>query len=182
MMAEDSTREARFNQLYDDHFDAVRRYVWRRAPLHGDDVAAETFLVAWRRIDDVPANALPWLITVARSTLLNVRRRSRRQAAVSGRLAAEPAPALPGEADSVGSDLIEAALAALSERDREVLLLSVWEDLDRAAIADALGCSKANVSVRLHRARRRFADELERQPPAASSSLRPATFSGGFDA
>ncbi len=181
-MAEDSTREARFNQLYDEHFDAVRRYVWRRASVNADDVAAETFLVAWRRIDDVPANALPWLITVARSTLLNERRRSRRQAAVSGRLAAEPSPPLPGEADSVGSDLIEAALAALCERDREVLLLSVWEDLDRAAIADALGCSKANVSVRLHRARRRFADELERQPPAASSSLRPATFSGGFDA
>lgn len=181
-MAEDSTREARFNQLYDDHFDAVRRYVWRRAPLNADDVAAETFLVAWRRLDDVPANALPWLIAVARSTLLNERRRSRRQAAVSGRLAAEPSPPSAGEADPVGSDVIEAALAALSERDREVLLLSVWEDLDRAAIADALGCSKTNVSVRLHRARRRFADELERQPPAASSPLRPATFTGGCDA
>jgi RNA polymerase sigma-70 factor (ECF subfamily) len=83
-----------------------------------------------------------------------------------------------GEPEAVGSVLVEAALAALSERDREVLLLSVWEDLDRAAIARALGCSQTNVSVRLHRARRRFAEELERQPPAASSSLRPATTSG----
>jgi RNA polymerase sigma factor (sigma-70 family) len=181
-MAEDATREARFNQLYDDHFDAIRRYVWRRAPLNADDVAAETFLIAWRRLDDVPANALPWLITVARSTLLNERRRSRRQTAVSDRLAAEPAPPPAGEPDAVGSVLIEAALAVLSERDREVLLLSVWEDLDRAAIADALGCSRTNVSVRLHRARRRFAEELERQTPAANSSLRPATFTGGFDA
>jgi RNA polymerase sigma-70 factor, ECF subfamily len=183
-MAEDSTREARFNQLYDDHFDAIRRYAWRRAPLNADDVAAETFLIAWRRLDDVPANALPWLIAVARSTLLNERRGSRRQAAVSGRLAAEPPPSPPSEPDAVGagSELIEAALAALSERDREVLLLSVWEDLDRAAIAEALDCSKANVSVRLHRARRRFAEELERQPPTASSPLRPATFTGGLDA
>lgn len=181
-MAEDSTREARFNQLYDDNFDAVHRYVWRRAPLNADDVAAETFLVAWRRLDDMPATALPWLISVARGTLLNERRRSRRQVAVSDRLAAEPVFQPEGEGDTVASDLIEAALAVLSDRDREVLLLSVWEDLDRAAIADALGCSKTNVSVRLHRARRRFADELERQPPATSSSLRPATFTGGFDA
>jgi RNA polymerase sigma-70 factor (ECF subfamily) len=177
-MAEDSKRQARFNQIYDDHYDAIRRYVWRRAPLNADDVAAETFLVAWRRLDDVPANALPWLITVARSNLLNERRRSRRQAAVNDRLAAEPSPPPVGEPEAVGSVLVEAALAALSERDREVLLLSVWEDLDRAAIARALGCSQTNVSVRLHRARRRFAEELERQPPAASSSLRPATTSG----
>lgn len=180
-MAEDATREARFNQLYDDHFDAVRRYVWRRAPLSADDVAAETFLVAWRRLDDVPANALPWLITVARSTLLNERRRSRRQTAVSDRLAAEPVPP-PAETETVASDLIQVALAALSERDREVLLLAVWEDLDRDAIASAVGCSKTNVSVRLHRARRRFAEELERQSPGTCTPLRPATFTGGSDA
>lgn len=180
-MAEDATREARFNQLYDDHFDAVRRYVWRRAPLSADDVAAETFLVAWRRLDDVPANALPWLITVARSTLLNERRRSRRQTAVSDRLAAEPVPP-PAETETVASDLIQVALAALSERDREVLLLAVWEDLDRDAIASAVGCSKTNVSVRLHRARRRFAEELERQSRGTCTPLRPATFTGGSDA
>jgi RNA polymerase sigma factor (sigma-70 family) len=180
-MAEDPTREARFNQLYERHFEAVHRYLRRRGPLSADDVAADTFLVAWRRLDEVPANALPWLIAVARNTLLNERRRSRRHIAVTDRLAHEPTSAL-GVAETVSSDVIEAALAALSERDREVLLLSVWEDLDRAAIAEVLGCSKATVSVRLHRARRRFADELERQAPAASSQLNPATFTGGFDA
>ena len=180
-MAEDLARDARFQRLYEQHFEAVRRYVWRRGPLSADDVAAETFLVAWRRLDDVPANALPWLIAVARNTLLNERRRTRRQVAVTDRLAAEPQPATSGP-DAAASDLIDAALAALSDADREVLLLSVWEDLDRAAIAEALGCSKANVSVRLHRARRRFVDELERQGPAASPQLCPATFIGGLDA
>lgn len=180
-MAEDPAREARFNELYERHFEAVRRYVWRRGPLSADDVAADTFLVAWRRLDDVPVNALPWLIAVARNTLLNERRRTRRQAAVADRLAAEPQPAASGPY-GVESDLIAAALAALSDADREVLLLSVWEDLDRVAIAEVLGCSKANVSVRLHRARRRFADELERQTPAASSQMCPAPFTGGFDA
>jgi RNA polymerase sigma factor (sigma-70 family) len=180
-MAEDVTRETRFNQLYEQHFEAVRRYVWRRGPLSADDVAADTFMVAWRRLEDVPANALPWLIAVARNTLLNERRRVRRQVAVTDRLAAEPTPATDVP-DTASAELIEAALAGLSERDREVLLLSVWEDLDRAAIAGVIGCSKASVSVRLHRARHRFAEQLERPTPAASSQLHPATFTGGFDA
>ena len=180
-MAEERTREARFSEIYDQHFEAVRRYVWRRAALLADDVAAETFLVAWRRLDDVPANALPWLIAVARNTLLNERRRARRQTAVTDRLAAEPIHVESG-AETVASDSVGAALTALPERDREVLLLSVWEDLDRDAIAQILGCSKANVSVRLHRARHRFADELERQAPAASSPLHPSALTGGLDA
>lgn len=180
-MAEDSTREARFEELYEQHFQAVRRYVWRRAPLSAEDVAADTFLVAWRRLEDVPANALPWLIAVARNTLLNERRRSRRQTAVTDRLAAEPARAADAQ-DDVSSDLVAVALSALSERDSEVLLLSVWEDLDRDAIAQILDCTRANVSVRLHRARRRFADELERGAPAAGANLHPATSTGGCDA
>ncbi len=180
-MAADPAREARFNEIYEQNFEAVRRYVWRRGPLLADDVTAEVFLVAWRRLDHVPANALPWLISVARNALLNERRRARRQTAVQGRLAAEPGYS-ESTPNAVASDLVEAALAALPERDREVLLLSVWEDLDRAAIAQALGCSKANVSVRLHRARHRFAEELERRSPAAQSRLHPATSTGGFDA
>ncbi len=180
-MAQDVARETRFGQLYEQHFEAVRRFVWRRGPLSADDVTAETFLVAWRRLDDVPANALPWLIAVARNTLLNERRRARRQVAVSDRLAAEPVH-VADPSDASGSDLVEIALAALAERDREVLLLSVWEDLNRDEIAQVLNCSKANVSVRLHRARRRFAEELERQTPPANAQLRPATFTGGFDA
>src|SRR5579875_2095658 len=89
-LAEGDTAQTRFTELYDQNVEAVRRYVWRRGPLLVDDVVAETFLVAWRRLDDVPSNALPWLITVARNTLLNERRHARRQTALSDRIAAEP--------------------------------------------------------------------------------------------
>jgi RNA polymerase sigma-70 factor (ECF subfamily) len=182
------TREARFNEIYEQHFEAIRRYVWRRDPVIADDVAADTFLVAWRRLDDVPADAVPWLIGVARNLRLNERRRARRQTAVSDRLAREPAPTTsdidtsPSDVVTSPSDVVESALMSVPERDREILLLSVWEDLDRAAIAKALGCSKANVSVRLHRARRRFTDELERRASADSSPLHPVTLTGGSDA
>lgn len=154
------TREGRFSRLHAEHFEAVRRYVWRRDPSLADDVVAETFLIAWRRIDEVPTDARPWLIAVARNARLNARRSRRRQQAVATRLAEEAPSALtaPGDHADIG-----AALAKLSANDREILLLSAWDDLDRSGIATVLGCSKANVSLRLHRARRRFSDALARQ-------------------
>jgi RNA polymerase sigma-70 factor (ECF subfamily) len=162
------TREERFNRLHEQHFEAIRRYAYRRSPALADDIVAETFLVAWRRIDDVPGDERPWLFGVARHVRLNLQRSARRQQAVANRLSdglnesltAELAP--PGEA-------IGRALSALPERDREILLLHAWEDLNRREIAAALGCSVANTSVRLHRARTRFAAALSADPRPAES-------------
>ena len=57
---------------------------------------------------------------------------------------------------------VQAALACLTARDRELLMLVAWDRLDAAGLAATIGCSRANVAVRLHRARRRFARELAR--------------------
>jgi RNA polymerase sigma-70 factor, ECF subfamily len=169
-----STAESRFVRLHEEHFEAVRRYAWRRDPDVADDVAAETFVVAWRRLDDVPADARPWLIGVARNVRLNLLRSQRRQEAVAQELRATASAAF---GDSLTAELppaLAAALAVLSPLDREVLLLHAWDELDRAGIAAAIGCSKANVSVRLHRARRRLQRTFEasgtagRAPGAAS--------------
>src|SRR3954451_6800518 len=128
-----STREARFNRLHDEHFEAVRRYVCRREPADADDVVAETFLVAWRRLDEIPHDARPWLIGVARNVRLNARRSARRRQALGAHLSEMAPPAVVAEpADAF--EAVKAALARLPEFDREVLLLSIWDDLDRAAI------------------------------------------------
>jgi RNA polymerase sigma factor (sigma-70 family) len=179
-LADDINREGRFNRLYDEHYEAVRRYVWRREPSLADDVASETFLVAWRRLDAVPASARPWLIGVARKVRLNMRRGARRQLAVVERLVDDSVPPSLGEQSRDG-EIVRAALALLGERDREILLLAVWDELDRASIAEVLGCTSANVSLRLHRARRRFAAAVAElrdvsRPPASSSLI-----SGGAD-
>ena len=129
-MPEPRAQEARFNRLYERHFDAVRAYAWRRAPSLADEIVAETFLVAWRRLPDVPDDALPWLIGVARNVRANLHRSDRRRDALVQRLGPEPA----ANADPLASD-----------------------DLDRGQVARALGCSRANVAVRLFRARRRLA-------------------------
>jgi RNA polymerase sigma-70 factor (ECF subfamily) len=151
--------DQRFVALYEAHAGAVLGYARRRiGPEAAEDVLAETFLVAWRRRADVPADALPWLYAVAANVLRNRARSERRQAAVSARLAAEPP--LPAEADAPDPRLRD-ALAALKPIDREALLLTAWEGLSTDRAARAAGCSRATFHVRLHRARRRLAQALE---------------------
>ncbi len=155
----EQSREERFTQLCDAYYRAVRAYAWRRDPDSADDVVAESFTIAWQRLDSVPAEALPWLIGVARNVRLNRqrgerRRREREQQAAPGEAVPSFIEAL--EAHSALAD----ALRRMSGSDREILLLAAWERLDRAGLAAALGCSKPAAAVRLFRARRRLATAL----------------------
>jgi RNA polymerase sigma-70 factor, ECF subfamily len=155
---------ARFESLFEAHYARVLAYALRRADAAvAEDVAAETFLVAWRRLEAVPADALPWLYGVARKTLANHRRGTRRGAALAAKLS-QPA-ARVASPDEIPDRLAErstivAALERLSERDREVLRLVAWEGLDRARAARAAGCSEKAFAVRLHRARGRLLKQL----------------------
>jgi RNA polymerase sigma-70 factor (ECF subfamily) len=171
-------RAGRFTELYEHHFDTVRAYAWRRDRELADEIVAETFLLAWRRFDNVPAEPLPWLLGVARNVRLNLRRGERRRGQVEQR-AASP----PDERDFASSiaerQTVLDALARLGERDREVLRLAAWEDLDTASIGRVLGCTRANVAVRLFRARRRLAAELAKST-GMSPVLREPTTSGGI--
>lgn len=154
----------RFETLFDAHYRSVLAYALRRVDAAlAEDVAAETFLVAWRRLHRVPADPLPWLYGVARKTIANQRRGIRRRGRLIARLK-QDAPDEVGAwdiADRVAerTDVL-AALARLSERDRETLRLVAWEGLETARAARAAGCSAAAFSVRLHRARRRLMKEL----------------------
>jgi RNA polymerase sigma-70 factor (ECF subfamily) len=152
--------------------------MWRRDASLCDDVVAETFLVAWRRLEHVPHDARPWLIGVARNVRLNLLRSARRQHALSNRLI-ETASSPEQSATSHETDAVKAALSMLPEADREVLLLSVWDDLGRGAIAQVLGCSKPNVSVRLHRARRRLRATLAEASGESVGVTRPSPILGG---
>jgi RNA polymerase sigma-70 factor (ECF subfamily) len=145
----------------------VLGYVLRRTdPEEARDVMAETFTVAWRRLEQVPAGdeALPWLIGTARKLLAN-----RRRAAATRSREAEigPRAAIPDHADDVAgtADLV-AAFNRLSDGDREVLGLVAWDDLRPAEGAAVLGISSATFSVRLHRARRRLATLLDHDADA----------------
>ncbi|MFI2362770.1 RNA polymerase sigma factor [Promicromonospora sp. NPDC019610] len=155
-------REARFTALFESTHRALLAYAVRRVaePADAADVVAETFLVAWRRIDDVPggADARPWMFGVARRVLANARRGDRRRLALADRLRAHLADVVDAPSGP-GTD-VERALARLSGDDQELLRLVAWEGLGREEIAVVLGISRTAVRVRLHRARRRLADEL----------------------
>jgi RNA polymerase sigma-70 factor (ECF subfamily) len=169
-VADDLDREARFRRMCDAHTAAVLAYALRRTSREdAADVVAETFLVAWRRLDDVDEqSALPWLYAVARRVLLSQQRATRRQQAIAQRVGA----GLPEAAETpLGSPRVLEALAALSEAEREVLMLAAWEELSSSEAARVLGCSATAYRIRLHRARRRLRERLDgRLQPLARSA------------
>ena len=86
MGREVNQREA-FEELFTGHYWAVRAYVLRRVPAaSAEDVLAETFLVAWRRLDSLAEDPLPWLFGVARRLMANQQRAERRRGALTARL------------------------------------------------------------------------------------------------
>ncbi len=161
--------------LWREHGPAVIRYARRRvAPADVDEVVAETFVVAWRRLAEVPEPALPWLLGVARGVSANVHRAARRRDALRDRLSAA-GPADSGDPGADTGDVttaVRTALDRLREDDRELLLLLAWDGLTHEDAARALGCSRGALAVRLHRARRRLRAELDH--PATADLAEPA--------
>lgn len=164
---------ARFEQLFDRHHRAVLGYALRRSggPHDAADVVADTFLVAWRRLDDVPLgnDALPWLFGVARRVLANHRRSEQRRGDLAARMGEQLAAQLASTplTPSQPHGAIGPALAQLSSDDREILLLSAWEGLQPAEIAAVMGLRGATARSRLRRARGRLERVLADQTPSA---------------
>lgn len=174
-MSHDPSAEHRFRHLFDAHFDAILGYALRRAGSDdAADVAADTFLVAWRRLDDVPdgPDALPWLYGVARRTLANQRRGRRRRADLAAALRTGLAAAVPDHADATVTRLDAAdGIAALPAGDREVLRLTTWEGLEPREIGLALGISAATARKRLSRARARLRSAGHVHDPAGHNEV-----------
>lgn len=155
---------ARFEALYLAYAGEVLGFARRRLDVgDADDLVADVFLVAWRRLDEVPDEPLPWLFGVARRVLANRWRAQNRAEKLVDRLVSEGAvgngPAASGE---LGVGVLR-ALGSLSERDQELLLLVAWEGLSHEELASVLGSTSGAVAVRLFRARRRFARALAEQ-------------------
>ena len=155
-------RRTRFEALYEEHFDALLAYALRRMDREtAYDAVGESFLVVWRRLEDVPEDALPWLYGVIRRVLANQRRSSRRRLSLFSRLTRDRAEMVATEPKVGNSPLVD-ALGRLSSREREALMLTAWEGLDGASAAAALDISPVAFRVRLHRAKHRLARELDR--------------------
>jgi len=150
--------EQRFERLYEEHFERVAAYLLSRADRGlAEDAIARTFEVAWRRMADMPDEPLPWLLGVARRVLADLRRGQDRQGALIERIAATIGEADDDHAETlIARHRVLAALERLTDAQREVLLLVVWDGLSQREVAAALGCSRGAVALRLHRARARL--------------------------
>jgi RNA polymerase sigma-70 factor (ECF subfamily) len=176
----ESSQHERFRDLYEANYARILGYALRRTASAEDaaDVVADTFATAWRKFDEMPSGNAPkhktldspaigeatlWLYGVARRILANHRRKEANRSAVIGRLACEyeeavwfdPLPAVGAQS------LLAEAWGALRREDRDLLGLVAWEALNTEQIAAVIGCPRSVAKVRIHRARRRFAKELE---------------------
>jgi RNA polymerase sigma-70 factor (ECF subfamily) len=163
--------QQRFEAIYEQHAGAIKGYAMRRIdPARADDIVADVFLIAWRRLDDMPEDPRAWLFGVARRVLANERRRLSRHDSALGRLEPPADSFDPADAPTLGRPLQE-ALGNLSDNDREALLLTAWEGLTNRDAARALGVREATFTVRLHRAKRRLGRAIEQsKPPRATPS------------
>lgn len=177
--------DERFEELFDAHYRDVLAYAVRRcrSVQDAEDVVAETFAAAWRRLADVPPGdeARLWLFGTARLVRMNHHRSDSRRRNLLQRIQESLPPQWRRGPDSdVGeSHRIRRALEALTDTDREVLQLHVWEDLSAHEIASALEISTAAVWKRLQRARERLADALEEEDGEPGTRIASIAHLGG---
>jgi RNA polymerase sigma-70 factor (ECF subfamily) len=151
---------SRFQTLYKSTFTNIYAYATRALmPDQSDidDVVAEIYLVAWRRIEELPQSPQDrlWLFGVARNVVRNTERSTNRRHLLVDRIHRQPRLP-PGSSEPSHVDVTD-ALRRLSPTEREVMQLVVWDGLSAAETAEVLKCSVNVVQVRLHRARRRLA-------------------------
>lgn len=162
---------AKFNDLFNANRVDILKYLLRRSASSDDaaDALAETFLVAWRRIDAVPEGleGRLWLYGVARNVLLKHFTNAQRAATLNNRLATELRSVATASTNVEIGWEVRHALSQLSTSDREMVELSVWENFDPSEIASLLGISANAARVRLHRAKQRLAGIL--LPPEAGT-------------
>lgn len=163
-------REQAFKALYEALYPDLLRFVQRRAHRdHAEDVVAEAFLVAWRRLNELPRrheDARAWVYGIARNMLLNARRGQQRRRALGVRLADHTArPSAELDADLVVSRVdLGKAWRALPASYQEVLALAVFEHLRAPQAAAVLGISSVAFRLRLSRARRALRILLDHSP------------------
>lgn len=153
--------------LYAEHRLEVLAYCTRRMrAAEASDACSETFLMAWRRIDDIPPppGALPYLYGIARRVVANhlrtLRRASRLEKKLQSLGVAPPPEPSALVLQSFRNREVIAALQRLKPKDREIVMLYTWEALPRQTIAEIMGMTRSAIDQRIHRSYQRLARTL----------------------
>jgi len=177
--------DARFEALYRAHAHDVHGYCLRRTSTEeAKDATSEVFVVAWRRFDDVPDEALPWLYGVARNVLANRARSFRRRDRLAAKAAAHHDPSVPGPEPQIvrneQHDELLRALSKLPDKDQEILRLVEWEGVSRDKVAEMMFLSRSAIDKRIGRAYKKMAKILGVPQPDPLTT--PVTIEEGGEA
>lgn len=183
-MAHPPSRDLRFRRLFEEHRRTLFAYCLRRTSrADAMDAVAETFVVAWRRLDDMPRGEaeLSWLYAVAYRVIANQRRgRTRRGNLLMklGGTADVPAPD-PEEqvVRSMEARRIIAALTTLKPADQELIRLITWEEHPRDQVARLMKISRSALDQRIHRAITRLRKAITE--PLEDTEFTPEAANGG---
>jgi len=186
-VVDEAVAEERFRRIYAAYERQVYAYCLRRIDRdQAIDCTADTFLVAWRRISDVPADdtALRWLYRTANHVIGDRYRSRARSRALVDALKANPTTDYSAEPETVvvrreADTAVLDALDRLRPADQEVLRLAVWEELPHREIGELLGCSAHAVDQRVHRAAKRLGRQLRTRAGVASGVTPRFDASGG---
>lgn len=164
---EQSLREPEtFAAIFDRYYSLIHRYAaYRLGASRADDVAAETFLLAFdgrAKYDLSRQDARPWLYGIASNLISRHNRAEIRQYRALARTGVDAVS--EGHEDHVAVRVdaqahrgrLAAALAEIPKRDRDVLLLVAWAELTSERAGEALGIPAGTARSRLHRARKRI--------------------------
>ena len=174
---------AKFNEIYARYGKFVHAYCARRTvPSQVADAVSETFLVAWRRLDQIEDvdTALPWLYGTAHRVLSHQWRSRSRAQQLEKRLV-DSGQGEQGVPEVIvmqrqETDLVLLAAQRLRRVDQEILRLTIWEELSHAEVGRALSIPPGAVKQRAFRARRNLTREYNR---LTGEDRSPATQEGG---
>jgi RNA polymerase sigma-70 factor (ECF subfamily) len=181
-----SDKRTHFESIYEEHKLPVLAYCMRRArSADAADACSETFLVAWRRIDEIPPapKTLPYLYGIAGRVVSNQRRALHRRSRLDTKLhnlgLAPPVDPSVLILQSARDQEVVDAVQKLKPKDREIVMLYTWEDLPRDVIADMKGMTRTAVDQRIHRSYQRLARILEPMLDTRAINSPPIADKGG---
>ncbi|UPL14195.1 RNA polymerase sigma factor [Microbacterium galbinum] len=151
-----------FRILFDEHLPRVRRHLscFLDDRSEVEEIAADVFVVAWKKLQPENPMGITWLIRTADNKLRDAARRDRSKRRAIDALTRglqETSDALhPLEALA-----LREAIVTLSARERQVVVLTYWDELSAGEVAQVLRCSAAAVWTTLTRARAKLRRQLE---------------------
>lgn len=155
------SKEVLYRTLFDEYWPRVRRHVacFVDNPEEVDEIAAEVFVVAWRKLNPAKPMGLRWFLRVADNKLRDVMRRGQSrtraiEAMTRGMQASDELHPLEALA-------LRQALQSLNARERQVVVLTYWDGLSAGEVSEVLRCSQAAVWTTLTRARQKLRGQLE---------------------